>query len=219
MLEWDTLMRASPAQIPSGTGKNCPTCPTEKGPVSHPEWDSLKPVTARDTGDLSVRVPLVPLKKKGRGKAEDEAGAAAVGPQDFRAEDGRAYELHPAAVLLLMAWAKVKALPCDETAALLLGLQTLEPGDQVRQWHSACLAVGLKPWRVLHRPAVLQGEDCTRCRHLITRLDVIGEERQAYHWACAHGYLILEHGRGTQRIWIAPPECKRFVRWYPSDWR
>ena len=219
MLEWDTLMGRSPAHPSPGTGTNCPTCPTENGPVSHSEWDRLKPVMARDTDDLSVGVPLVPLKKEGRGKDREEAGAAAAGPQDIRAEDGEGFDLHPAAVLLLMAWAKVKALPDDETTALLHGLRAMAPGEQVRQWHTSCLAVGLKPWRFLHRPAVLLGEVCTRCRLLITRLDVIGDERQAYHWACAHGYLILEHGRGTQRIWIAPPECKRFVRWYPSDWR
>ena len=68
------------AKLPLGhtakpsTGTNCPTCPTENGPVSHPEWDSLKPVMARGTDDLSVGVPVVPLKKKGRGRARGQGG-------------------------------------------------------------------------------------------------------------------------------------------------
>jgi hypothetical protein len=57
------------------------------------------------------------------------------------------------------------------------------------------------------------------CAHLVTRHEAIGNGRQQYHNACGLGYLILETGRGTERIWIAPPECKSHERWYPSDWR
>ncbi|MFT3961852.1 hypothetical protein [Propionivibrio sp.] len=118
-----------------------------------------------------------------------------------------------------MAWARSRQLPKNERAALLLGLETMAPAEQVRHWHRVCLQDGLKPWQILCLPAPMSGKDCTMCQHLTTRHESIGKGRVQYQWACGLGYLILETGRGTERIWIAPPECKSFERWYPSDWR
>ena len=105
------------------------------------------------------------------------------------------------------------------TASLLLNLEGMQPAVQVRHWHGVCLLDGLNPWRVLYLPAPQWGDDCTRCTHLTTREDVIDSDRRRYHWACRHGYLILEHGRGTERVYVAPPECHSFDRWYPSQQR
>jgi len=207
-------------------GPKCPSVSHQKGPVSHPDWDSSTPVTARITDDLRPSVPTVPLKKQGRGKEgekeHDGAGGAAAEPQYFRADidDDQAttYPAHPAAVLLLMAWARQKGIAYEKRVALLLSLETMQPQDQVRHWHRLCLDVAVKPWQVLCLPAPKSGADCTRCKHLHTRHEAIGTDRVRYHWACNLGYLILETGRGTERIWIAPPECSSFERWYPSDW-
>jgi hypothetical protein len=150
-------------------------------------------------------------------------GGAAAKPQDLRADKSedrqRIHPAHPAAVLLVMAWSRFKQIPHEERAGLLLDLEIMEPSEQVRYWHKVCMQDGLKPWHVLCLPAPLSGSDCTRCRRLVTRHEAIGKDRAQFHWACELGYLILEHGRGTERIWIAPPECKSFERWYPSDWR
>ena len=230
MLDWASLIGA-PAEGKTGEnltevaqpGPKCPSLSQQKGPVSHPDWDRINPVTARDTDDLERSVPTVPVKKQGRGKREEKSGGAAAQPQDFRAEvsDGfsTTHPAHPEAVLLVMAWSRLKQYPSDERSALLLNLETMSPAEQVRHWHGVCVNDGLKPWHVLCLPARLSGSDCTLCRHLTTRFEAIGEGRRCYHWACDLGYLILESGRGTERIWIAPEECESFDRWYPSDQR
>lgn len=222
MLDWDNLISPPADRNPSATGTQCPTCPTENRPLSHPEWDRSNTVTERDSDEFLASVPLVPLNKQGRGKEWEKAGGAAAQPQDLRA-DTEEYQVgihpvHPAAVLLVLAWSRLKQIPGDERAGLLLNLEAMPPADQVRYWHKVCMQDGLKPWQVLCLPATLSGADCTLCRRLVTRHEAIGKGRAQYHWACELGYLILEHGRGTERIWISPPECKSFERWYPSDW-
>jgi hypothetical protein len=104
----------------------------------------------------------------------------------------------------------------DETASVLLHLETMPPVEQVRQWHGSCLDVGVKPWEVLTIQAPLSGSDCTMCKHLTTRQMASDGGRRQFHWACGLGYLILETGRGTERIWIAPPECSSWERWQPG---
>ena len=234
MIDWDSLIGPSTDDKAgaverkiAGDGTKCPTVSQPKRQVSHPRWDSLNSVTAKLTAEFYPSVPLVPLKKQGRGKQEgkneNETGGAAVEPQGFCAEIGKdqvtTHPAHPAAILLLMAWSRFRQIPSIERADLLLALETMAPADQVRRWHDACVDAGLKPWHVLCLPAPMSGKDCTRCRHLTTRHEAIGKERVQFHWACGLGYLILEHGRGTERLWIAPPECKCFERWYPSEQR
>ncbi len=234
MLDWDSLISTPDSTQPVGdedktadTGTKCPTVSLQKQPVSHPDWDRSKTVTARLTADFPPSVPTVPVKKQGKGeqkgKKDNGAGGAAAEPQYLRADisedQRRIHPAHPAAVLLVMAWSRFKQIPHEERAGLLLDLEIMEPLEQVRYWHKVCMQDGLKPWHVLCLPAPLSGADCTRCRRLVTRHEAIGLDRAQFHWACELGYLILEHGRGTERIWIAPPECKNFERWYPSDWR
>ena len=158
-------------------------------------------------------------------KENTENGRAWVGafPQDFSARDDgdldEVYPADPSAVLLVLAWSSRKEIPSDERAALLLDLETLPPAEQVRRWPAACLQEGIQPWRVLCRPAALSGEDCTLCAHLCTRHEAIGNERRQFHSACDLGYLILEHGRGTGRLWLSPPECRGYERWVPGPHR
>ena len=140
--------------------------------------------------------------------------------QDQRAPDGGAavsyFALHPAAVILALAWCRKVRAANDERAAVLLHLQTMTPGQQVRHWHLLCLEAGLKPWEELLIPAPASGLDCTMCKHLTTR-QMTGESgRREFHTACGLGFLILETGRGTERIWIAPPDCKSYERWRPG---
>lgn len=174
-------------------------------------------------GGFLASAPLVPLKNHRAGKEAEKVAGAAAGPQPFRAEvsekGNSIYRASPAAVLLLMAWARAKQASREERAAMLLDLETLPPTEQVRHWHRVCVGEGLKPWQVLCLPAPVWGDDCTRCKHLTTRDEAIGEDRRRCHWACSLGYLILEHGRGTERVYVAPPECESFERWYPSEFR
>ena len=235
MIDWDTLIQADGVGVPL-QGRDVPAL-TDKGQ----ELGQSVPVVPAKTGSVPLgvgqakasnskacshffaSVPVVPLKNQGTGKEPEEIAGAVALPQPFRAEvreKGNAfYEANPAAVLLVLAWSRLKQATRDERAGLLLDLESMPPSDQVKHWHGVCVADGLKPWRVLCCPAPLWGDDCTRCKHLTTREEAIGEDRRRYHWACSLGYLILEHGRGTERVQISPPECKSFDRWYPAEWR
>ncbi len=58
------------------------------------------------------------------------------------------------------------------------------------------------------------------CVHLDSILDYVeGDERRRYRWKCKRGYLILEYGRATERIMLAPPECESWERFYPGQQR
>jgi len=221
MLNWDALMPKNVGQVGQPAELSHYVPPLE--PNVPPQVGQAKASNGKACSHFSASVPVVPLENQWTGKESEKIAGAAAVPQSFRAEvseKGKSlYEANPAAVLLLMAWSKAKQADREEGAAMLLDLQTLPPAEQVRYWHGVCLADGLKPWHVLCLPAPLSGNDCTRCRHLTTREEAIGEGRRRYHWACSLGYLILEHGRGTERIWIAPDECVSFERWYPSEWR
>lgn len=140
---------------------------------------------------------------------------------DYRAPGGGAdrddFALHPSAVILLIAYCRAVNIPCREQAESIIELGKLSPGEQVRMWQQACINKGMEPWRLLTIPASLEGHDCSLCAHLLTRQYVGNSGRRQFHWACGKGYLILETGRGTERIWIAAPECQSFERWRPGS--
>ena len=127
------------------------------------------------------------------------------------------FALHPAATILAMAYCRKLKASNDERASIIIRLESMSPGEQVRYWHSACIDVGIKPWEVLLIPAPASGLDCTKCKHLTTRQMASDGGRRLFHWACGLGYLILETGRATERIWIAPPECQSYEQWVPSQ--
>lgn len=221
MLDWGALIPEKAGPV-GQAAESVPPVPVETASVPLQVGQSKANNGAAFEGFLTS-VPVVPVKKQWEGKEPEEIAGAGVAPQPFRAEvsekGNSLYQANPAAVLLLMAWARVKQLGKEYRAGLLLDLETMPPADQVRHWHAGCVSEGLKPWQVLCLPAPVWGDDCTRCKHLSTREEAIGEDRRRCHWACNLGYLILEHGRGTERIFVAPPECERFERWYPTDWR
>lgn len=127
------------------------------------------------------------------------------------------FALHPVAVILVLAYCKKVKADNEERVSALLNLGTMKPGDQVKCWHLSCLEVGIKPWEVLTLPAPSSGLDCTMCKHLTTQhFAPAPDQRRQFHWACGLGFLILETGRATERIWIAPPECNNYQRWVPS---
>ena len=127
------------------------------------------------------------------------------------------FALNPSAVILALAYCRKVKADNNETASVLLHLEIMAPGEQIRRWHGSCLEVGVKPWEVLTLPASLSGSDCTMCKHLTTEQMASDGWRRQFHWACGLGYLILETGRGTERIWIAPPECQSYERWVPGS--
>ena len=234
-------------------GTDLQTLEGEENPENSPKWDKVShrvppkkasvplivgqpnPSNEADYSRFFESVPLVPLKKQGRGKEDDDnvkpfAGEAAdcsnlcaEKRQDRQGDNSEHpalnYPANPAAILLLLAWTKANKASRKGRIALLLNLETIPPADQIRVWHHRCLESGIKPWHVLCLPAPSQGQDCTLCKNLSTRHEAICSDRKQYHWACDQGYLILEWGKGTERIWIGPPECQSYERWYPSDWR
>lgn len=221
MLDWAALIPEKGGPL-GHVAESVPPVPVESASVP-PQVGQAKASNGRAFVGFFASVPVVPLKNYRTGKEPEEIAGAAAGPQSFRAEVSEKgnplYQANPAAVLLLMAWARAKQASREERAAMLLDLETLPPAEQVRHWHGVCVAEGLKPWHVLYLPAPMWGDDCTMCKHLMTREEAIGEDRRRCHWACSLGYLILEHGRGTERVYIAPPECESFERWYPSEFR
>ncbi len=173
--------------------------------VCPPKSLQHKAFSTIDTADTADTVGF----QGGEGEQTDRAPGEGAARNDFA--------LHPAAVILVLAYFRKVKAHNDERVSAMFHLQTMPPGEQVKHWHSACLDVGVKPWEVLMIPAPSSGLDCTMCKHLTTRQIVSDGGRRQFHWSCGLGYLILETGRATERIWIAPPECHSFDRWKPSS--
>lgn len=184
----------------SGHNGNTPVlgqvCPRK--PLQHKAFDGLGTVGTLGTADF----------QGGEGQKGDGAPGGGAARERFA--------LNPVAVILALAYCRKVEADNDETVSILLHLESTPPGEQVRRWHGSCLEVGVKPWEVLTLPAPLSGGDCTRCKYLTTRQMASDGERRQFHWACGLGYLILETGRGTERVWIAPPECQSWERWRPT---
>lgn len=171
-----------------------------------------KPFGNNELSRLGPVGPLGPVFFTGEGRKTDNrapGGGAAVS----------LFALHPAAAILLIAYCRQLEISPQEQAEALIELGQLPPGEQVRRWQMACIQQGIEPWSVLSIQAPPKGADCSLCVHLLTRQYSGDNGRRQFHWACGQGYLILETGRGTERIWIAPPECQSFERWYPSNQR
>lgn len=177
---------------------------------------------------LGLVCPRKPLQHKAFGGL---GTVGTVGTVDFQGGEGQTgdgapgggaarerFALNPSAVILALAYCRKVKADNDETVSVLQHLESMQPGEQVRRWHGLCLEVGVKPWEALTIPAPLSGGDCTKCKHLTTRQMASDGERRQFHWACGLGYLVLETGRGAERIWIAPPECSSWERWRPAGW-
>ena len=184
----------------SGHNGNTPVlgevCPRKQ--LQHKEFDGLGTVGTLGTVGFQG------------GEGQKDGGAPGEGAAS------EVFALHPAAVILALAYCRKVEASNDERISTMLHLESMPPAEQVRRWHSSCIDVGIKPWEVLMLPAPSSGLDCTMCSHLTTRQMASDHGRRLFHWACGLGYLILETGRGTERIWIAPPECQSYVRWQPS---
>jgi len=177
-----------------------------------PNFDQVCPretLRHKDFGELGTLGTVGTVDFQG-GEGQKENGAPGGGA------DRNEFALHPAAVVLALAYCRKVNADREERSLVLLHLSTMSPGDQVKHWHGCCVEVGLKPWEVLMLPAPISGQDCTMCKHLTTRQMAGDSGRRQFHWACSHGHLILETGRGTERIWMAPPECSSWERWVPS---
>ena len=177
------------------------------------------------TGDAPIFDQVCPPRSLQHNDFSGLGTLGTLGTVDFQGGEGQAdngapgggrpedeFALHPAAVVLALAYCRNENISSEERVLVLLHLATMSPGNQVKHWHGCCVGVGLKPWEILLLPAPVSGLDCTKCKHLTTR-QMVGEgERRQFHSACGQGYLILETGRGTERIWIAPPECSNWER-------
>ena len=86
MIDWDALIPAVAGQKTAETGARCPIVSHEKRPVSHAERDRTNQVTARLSDEFLPSVPVVPLKKHGRGKQEAETGRVKLMLQIFSME-------------------------------------------------------------------------------------------------------------------------------------
>ncbi len=200
-------------------GQSVPPCPSEKA-ACPTQLGQRKANAHAGFGGFVPVVPVVPVKKQGAGYF-DTAGAAGR-PLSLRAQNdgqGSRYALNPAAVALLLAWCERAEVTQDERLAALDGLATLPPGEQVQAWASQCQAQRLNPWTLLHPVAPQEGMDCSQCAHLVSQQFNLEGSRRRFHWCCALGYQIHEYARGAERVWIAPPECGGYERWYPTATR
>ncbi len=212
-----------------------PPCPSGKGQVSHLEqcYNSL------NINDNTASVPVVPvvppLLQGGKfleGANSAHGGGAGEGlfaPEKEKSrflsnkhihENTYDYPLNPAAVCLVVAACEKTRKTPEEIGRHVLSLHHLKPAEQVRHWHMNCEAVGVVPWQVLTMTSPIEGKDCGMCAHLHSMMEYVeGEDRRRFRWACKLGYLILEYGRATERIMLAPPECESWERHYPGPWR
>lgn len=245
-MDWGALMPAAPAD--SGTPERAaegdhsgpPAGAPEGGrtggkQAENPENPDLFPLVPNSKGICSrslsnknndvPNVPVVPMFFSGAGPgdgSETSAAGGGAGLDFLRARKSKGagrHRLSPAAVVMLIAWCDHTKMDRADRIDLLEALRDMPPGEQVAVWHRACEGVGLQPWKLLNLPAPDTGEDCCSCAHLVSRTFQLDGSRRRFHWGCALGYLLHEYGRGSERIWIAPPECDRFERWYPGDRR
>ncbi len=205
---------------------NVPACPGENRPVSHLATCDNTLNTNNNNANVPD-VPDVPAKNQRGSCSTSENGAHGGGAEleNLASENegsSVSYPLNPAAVCLVVAACeKSPRNPTpEEMGRHILSLHRLPPAEQVRHWHGVCRKQGLLPWRVLSFESPGEGEDCGMCVHLDSILDYVeGDDRRRWHWACKLGYLILEYGRATERIMLAPPECQSWERFYPGKAR
>jgi hypothetical protein len=134
--------------------------------------------------------------------------------------NGIRHPLHPAAVCLVVAACEKAGKTPDEMGRHVLALHRRPWADQFRHWHGICVSLGLVPWRMLAWESPGEARDCGFCLHLHTVEGYFpGEKRRRVRWACKLGHLVMEYGRATERIMLAPPECSQFERHYPGPWR
>lgn len=227
-MDWDTLIpeRAlGTAETGANDPKNGPgweQFPPQTGVCSHLD-EECKSHPVNDLGNLFPLFPLFPRPETRLGlEGQEKAPGVAGRPDQIRAGnegDKPRFPLHPAGVVLCLAWCDAVGADADERAAALEAMTTTPPAEQVRRWHGACVAKGLKPWQLIYTKAPAEGAECGKCKHLTSREYRHPDERRRFHWACALGYLLHEYGSGTERVWISPPECGSWERWYPSDQR
>jgi hypothetical protein len=203
-----------------------PACPGNKPPLSRLNVHDMSLINNGIMSFVPV-VPVVPAKNQEGGCSTSENGAHGGGAaeKNFAPENegsSVSYPLNPAAVCLVVAACERsprKPTP-EQMGQHILSLHRLPPAEQVRHWHGVCRQQGLLPWRVLSFESPGEGKDCGMCAHLDSILDYVeGDERRHYRWACKRGYLILEYGRATERVMLAPPECGSWERFYPGPWR
>jgi len=203
-----------------------PECPGNIPPLSR-LGSHDKQLNNNDNIEFVPVVPVVPAKNQWGSCSTSENGAHGGGAEvkNLASENegpGVSYPLNPAAVCLVVAACErsPRNLTPEDMGLHILSLHRLPPAEQVRHWHGVCRKQGMLPWRVLSFESPGEGKDCGMCVHLHSILDyVAGEDRRRYRWACKLGYLILEYGRATERIMLAPPECKSWERFYPGPWR
>ena len=203
-----------------------PACPGNKPPLSRLGAHD-KPLNNIDNVTSVPVVPVVPAVFQGGSCSTPENGAHGGGAaeKNFAPENegpSVSYPLNPAAVCLVVAACErsLRGLMPEDMSKHILSLHRLPPAEQVRHWHGVCLKQGLLPWRVLSFESPGEGKDCGMCVHLDSILDYVeGDDRRRWHWACKLGYLILEYGRATERIMLAPPECHSYERFYPGKQR
>lgn len=232
MLDLDALFAdTAPATVPGASNATKTAERLEPSSITpdSPRIDGGEVGHSGHNGLTPVFDEVCPRKSLQHKEFDGLGTAGTLGTVDFQGSEGQKgygapgvgavrneFALHPAAVILALAYCRTVKASSEERASILLSLHTVSPGEQVRYWSLACIEVGVKPWEVLMIPAPSSGLDCTMCKHLTTRQMAEKGGRRQFHWACGLGYLILETGRATERIWIAPPECQSFERWVPA---
>lgn len=229
-MDWQALMpqagkTETGSGIAGGDGKETGTAGGGSDPDLFPPVPNSKSICTHSLSNQINNVPIVPnvpTQKAWSPLAGDEKSSVGGGggsPDFFRArktEGADSYPLHPSAVVLVLAWCDRVGATQEQRAGELLDLCNHAPGEQVSRWHLACVEQGMEPWRVLSTVATMEGKDCTLCQYLTHRTYPEANGRRWFHWTCGRGYLLLECSDGSERVWLAPPECQSWEQWKPA---
>lgn len=60
------------------------------------------------------------------------------------------------------------------------------------------------------------GWDCQFCKHLVSRWEYAENSRRRFRWRCDVGHAVMEYGRDSERILLAPESCHEWERFVPG---
>jgi hypothetical protein len=229
MLDWDNLITATEGEMDDAGQTEDKFRPAKAG--ARPVNPQGRPTLEANNGGASERFrparPVRPAEKQVEGRKDGEkegkksAPGGGVAAENFAPrkatsrQQSASFQPDPEAVVMVLEVCRVTGGDIHDLATALEGLRTMSPDEQVRRWHSTCVDLNIKPWRLLHPKAPEGGLDCMGCSHISSTLEFIPDMgRRCFTWLCGLGYSMHVHDHAGERVLIAPPECQSWERWY-----